>query len=446
VDAPRSAVFVDERRGLSEEHARAAGEKVREMRTRHQQQRIQGKERLLDVVQIEKEQLLEAERLELEKQEKLKVVQDRERARLVEEAAKKDASRKSAAAAAAAAQHRAMLEQHRRLEAEEKQKQKVDEAKKADAAKAKIANAEDEYLFGSTSARAEAKRVEDLVGEVEQRAKKFETDASQSSARMQIKKSVNRAINQISASEKQVMNKMGELHQTIQRAEVTGTHALAFCEHIIAERLVAEGAGQVMLHPRSSFPIAMVTAALMAVYPTIRDLVVAHFHRASVMTVPMHARRTTGMSDEEYSEKMGRKRGESVEIYQKRMCGYVSLYAALVQTELPESLGIGANPYGIEHGWRWLARVANMKPRNLTCMAIDAFLDIAAFSLSSRYGRQFHKLMQALLDNVLPTVPSKAPPGPTSRLETFLKEILEKRAVDAPKGKFMPYADSENVA
>ena len=59
--------------------------------------------------------------------------------------------------------------------------------------------------------------------------------------------------------------------------------------------------------------------------------------------------------------------------YMERMSAYVALFAAIVQTR-PFS-GI-QNPFGIANGWRWLASILNMSPRNITPFLLCSFLEV----------------------------------------------------------------------
>lgn len=52
------------------------------------------------------------------------------------------------------------------------------------------------------------------------------------------------------------------------------------------------------------------------------------------------------------------------------------------------------NPLGVEHAWRWLARLLNhLPPTRVTASALEAFVKTGGFRLFRVYGRQFYKLL-----------------------------------------------------
>ena len=64
---------------------------------------------------------------------------------------------------------------------------------------------------------------------------------------------------------------------------------------------------------------------------------------------------------------------ESEDNYLKRMSGVVRLYAAILQTPSEPH----PHPHGLEHGWRWFARVLNMHPHpTLTATALYDMLEV----------------------------------------------------------------------
>ncbi|KAA8497138.1 Nucleoporin GLE1 [Porphyridium purpureum] len=402
-------------------------DRLNAMRERHARARAQGQDWLRNIQEQEKK--AEIERIKREEQ-----IREEERVKQAE---------------VEAVSLREKQRQHQ-LEEKKRAQQKInrDLAVKEAAVKRAGRQAEqdriDRYELGSKAAMDEGGRLERWLQGAEARARRFETDTSQSRNRLQIKKEVNLAINQIAASIKQINLKMGALHTTLTKAKALSAEALAFAENTIAARVMKEAAGQITLHSDSAFPVAAVLAALMAVYPDIKDLLIAHFHRECIYTVPMYVRRSPDQSQEDYYQStLGMKPGEKVESYHERMGGYVTLYAALVQTQNAESLGIGPNPYGIEHGWMWLARTVNMKPRNVSCLVLISFLEICGYRLFREYGRQFEKLMRLVHKSYLPAVPDSAPAGPRTRLAIYVSEFLTSCQLPVPKGSVLPEKDAE---
>mmetsp|Transcript_7071 Transcript_7071/g.12683 ORF Transcript_7071/g.12683 Transcript_7071/m.12683 type:complete len:619 (-) Transcript_7071:1627-3483(-) len=406
--------------------------RMKMMKERYEKQRLVGAE--LVVSQKKREEVIgERMRKEMERKVEEERVKGEKQREIDEEKRKKEES------------ERVRMELARKEEENERRKEKErrqEERAVKDAMKLSVK----EYNYGSKAAYEELKEIESVAQEVIRKCREYASiqGPPTSTMRMGMKKNVNRAINQIAASQKQVLNKMGELHQTLKSAQELGVNALSYCEYTIAQRLVAEAEGQIMLHPQSGFAVASVMAALMAVYPAMKSLVLYEFYMKCMMTLPRHIAREEGQSEEEFGRLLGRKKDEKIESYYERMCGYISLFAALVQTELPIELGIGENPCGIDYGWKWIARICNMKPRNMTCMMLASFLEICGYQLWKSYGFQYQKLMKYVHQNVLQNVPSTAPPGPTSRLKSMLEDYFNSGKMDPPVGKYLPVNDAEN--
>ena len=69
------------------------------------------------------------------------------------------------------------------------------------------------------------------------------------------------------------------------------------------------------------------------------------------------------------------------------MMGYVSYYAAIVQSE---SYQFGS---GLGDGWLWMARLLNTMPCNrYTASALYSFINVAGYRMHLIYGRQWLKV------------------------------------------------------
>eukprot|EP00842_Homolaphlyctis_polyrhiza_P006682 jgi/Hompol1/7014/HPOL_005158-RA len=112
---------------------------------------------------------------------------------------------------------------------------------------------------------------------------------------------------------------------------------------------------------------------------------------------------------------------ESEEQYSERMCGILSLYAAIIQTSAVP------NNYGIAHGWTWLACIMNLKPRKITPLLLITFLEIAGNALLTKYKGQAKKLIRHIIDIVIPTISTnKKAIASTTRLGLWLEETVLK--------------------
>eukprot|EP00180_Rhodochaete_pulchella_P000818 Plantae.Rhodophyta-Rhodochaete_pulchella.ctg16478.p1 GENE.Plantae.Rhodophyta-Rhodochaete_pulchella.ctg16478~~Plantae.Rhodophyta-Rhodochaete_pulchella.ctg16478.p1 ORF type:complete len:208 (+),score=30.31 Plantae.Rhodophyta-Rhodochaete_pulchella.ctg16478:70-624(+) len=184
----------------------------------------------------------------------------------------------------------------------------------------------------------------------------------------------------------------------------------------------------------------------MASYPEMVDILVATFHHACAFTVPQHILKPQGLDNDAYKKLLGFRSGETQERFYERMAGILTLYGAVVQTNIPRQAGLGANPHGIGCAWAWLARMANLKPRKITATCLISFLTVAGYEMSLLYGKQFGKLLDAIQTWVVPNLPADAPPGPAARLRLFIQDFNNNgRRLREPKGKTMPISDAENL-
>ncbi|GAB0492312.1 hypothetical protein MMPV_003574 [Pyropia vietnamensis] len=211
-------------------------------------------------------------------------------------------------------------------------------------------------------------------------------------------------------------------------------------------------------------------------------------------------------ADAAFRSVLGFRDGERVEGYTDRMCGYMALYAAVAQTELPPGVvaavaavaaappgrldapagggsgtaahsgrdvfapprsagGDGRDPFsggggGVGGGWGgvpppppppalddlWavLARLANGRARRLSASLAFAALEVSGAALAARYGRQYGKLLLALRRALVVAPPAGAPPAATSRLDALVDEYLEGggRGVEPPPGRDLPLVDT----
>lgn len=128
-----------------------------------------------------------------------------------------------------------------------------------------------------------------------------------------------------------------------------------------------------------------------------------------------------------YQERLGFKKNETEIQYGERMCGIVALYAAVVQTDASNPyLIIVPNSYGIQHGWSWMARILNMKPRKLTPLLILTFLEIAGNRLLQQYGEQGKKLVHLIIEKSIPMMPASSVAS-TTKLKLFLEDTVFKQ-------------------
>ncbi|XP_077212382.1 nucleoporin GLE1-like protein isoform X2 [Tasmannia lanceolata] len=146
-------------------------------------------------------------------------------------------------------------------------------------------------------------------------------------------------------------------------------------------------------------PQSMSIAMFAKQVPTAMDIVLAEFHKACIYTVPKHINYSESAfkSEEAYYKAVGYQEGggkiEPTDSYLERVRSYMTLYAAIVQTEIP---GI-RNLHGLKEAWAWLARFLNALPANLyTAVALLSFLKISGYTLLQKYKSQFRKILNVI--------------------------------------------------
>jgi GLE1-like protein len=292
--------------------------------------------------------------------------------------------------------------------------------------------------------------------QVSSEADAFRNDAAMKRPRLLLKKRVNLAANQIAASVKSVCTKIGDMVGTLGEASRSGIPAaMSFTMREIAERLVAEGAGSVALSRAAAFAVGAVVVGVVAQSPdppTMRNVVLGAFYAKCAYIIPTYVRRHKGETDVSFRSRLNYLADESAEAYVERMCGYVSLYAAVVQTVvvLGPRGGVSGlkNPFAITDAWSWLARVINSPQRSITPDIVIAFLEIAGYEISRQYGSMFRKLVASLSEVCVHHAAQTARPGAKSRIAGFVDDYVKSgyRIEVVPTGKVLPASDAENIA
>ncbi|KAK4535748.1 hypothetical protein CDCA_CDCA06G1773 [Cyanidium caldarium] len=295
----------------------------------------------------------------------------------------------------------------------------------------------------------EWRRALEFCDRLQEAARRFERDTAATAVRLQLKKRVNLAVNQIALSEESVIDKSQLLVQLLQQggSDDLSLPSAAWVHLRIAERIVREGEGQVVLSTESAFALGSVLVALCAACPSLREMVMAQFHVACPYTVPVFpaAQRDTDMDAETWRRLWGRASAdESEERYHERMAGYIGLFAAMCQTEMPH---LAANPFGVTVLWTWMARVVNAKPRRITALLLVSVLEVAGYAMRLRFGQQLLKVLRLIETQVVPRLPRTAPPGPTARLVSWMRTHAQQRTeeMQPPKGRTLPPTDSKNL-
>lgn len=158
--------------------------------------------------------------------------------------------------------------------------------------------------------------------------------------------------------------------------------------------------------------------------------------------IPYTPTKLSGQSTEDFLQSWGyRKTGagpESDANHQARTSRFAELIAAIwITSKRREEQS--PNPFGIDHGWRFLINVLNNPPEPMYLNILDKILQIAGSTLHATFGKQFVKVMMSIRDQYIPSVSRKIDESSiatfnrlnTDRIPSFFQQ---NRFAD-PKGK-----------
>nr|GMD40341.1 protein GLE1 isoform X2 [Ipomoea batatas] len=167
--------------------------------------------------------------------------------------------------------------------------------------------------------------------------------------------------------------------------------------------------------------------------PVAMDILIAELNKVCIYTVPKHISYSQSVfkTKEAYYRAIGFQddgKIETVDSYLNRLCAYMKLYGALVQTEVEGF----QNLHGHREGWAWLARFLNAVPANLyTATALQAFLEMAGFVLYRKYKYHFEKLLNIIAKDFMKAIEDLQSSPVTTRLRSYIES---KQYLNEPEG------------
>ncbi|XP_043485531.1 nucleoporin GLE1-like [Polistes fuscatus] len=218
----------------------------------------------------------------------------------------------------------------------------------------------------------------------------------------------------------------------------------AFCKDTLAKKIVSQGETLVSSKPEMAFAIAAVIVALWNEHADFGELLLAHFHQICPFTVPVFMPKMEGQTNEEYYKSLGYKYSEDGTVekqdkFLKRMSGLMRLYISITITSQRKGI-TKKHPHGLRYAWRWLAATMNSESHpntlELCVTLILDVLEVAGNSLYNAYGKQFHKMLMLLANDIYPRLQNidGISGGPLVRLEEFLKITLARGFIPPPNG------------
>ncbi|KAJ1344451.1 hypothetical protein BSLG_001011 [Batrachochytrium salamandrivorans] len=236
------------------------------------------------------------------------------------------------------------------------------------------------------------------------------------------KMSITQRTGQLTRSQKKVVEIVKSLHVNLTEAS-SDPQLYELVMDLTAKQIIKQAETEVAVKRNMAFPLAIVCVLLFEKHPQFLSIFLGRLMKKCPFIVPRYIRKLPSDSLADYMKRSGYKeidgKLESEIQYGERMCGILSLYAAIVQTSnIP-------NSYNIANGWVWMSRILNMKPRRITTLLLYTFLEIAGNALVTTYKRQAIKLVRYIVQVLIPMAPAAANAS-TTRLALFLDETVLK--------------------
>ncbi|KAI8927632.1 GLE1-like protein-domain-containing protein [Entophlyctis helioformis] len=223
------------------------------------------------------------------------------------------------------------------------------------------------------------------------------------------------------------LKKVQALDRNLTEANKAGPQMFELVMDMTAKQIIKQASTEVAVKRNMAFPLANVCVLLFNKHKEFLPILLGRFIKKCPYIVPLYPRKLPDEPVLQFRKRQGYKiadgqLSETDVQYEERMCGILSLYAAIVQTDnIP-------NSYGIAHGWTWIARILNLKPRKITPLLIHTFLDVAGHALFTTYKSQAWKLAMYIANVSLPIMPPSANAS-TTRLKLYLEEQVKHRTI-----------------
>ncbi len=213
------------------------------------------------------------------------------------------------------------------------------------------------------------------------------------------KRRITPKVGQVTNSMEHIRRIVGDLKMVFDAAMTEGGGEIAqkWCLNFFSKAIVKQAETEVTVKPTSAYPLAFLAISLMKQYPALRDIYIMRIVKKCPWTVPYLA---YDKNTESGRTSLGWKRRqegkyEEVTSYIERQSGMFTLWSATT------SLKLKASPYGIEHGWKFIARLLNARIedpdlRNTAYAIVASFLDVCGKSFGNMYKGQAVKMIKAI--------------------------------------------------
>lgn len=199
---------------------------------------------------------------------------------------------------------------------------------------------------------------------------------------------------QLTNSKRQLIKIRNEVKELIQASQ-SDPLVYQWTLNQYAKCVVQQAESEANVKVQAALPLAMLTVLLWTEFPELGRVVIARFVKKCPQLIGYCCSTET---DEGRGKMRYRKHDgfwETDEQYGERMAGICSVWAAMTQSKLSGNL---KHPYPMSHGWKFLARNLN-RPKeqvpNASYCTVAAWWDVSAMRFVQAYGRQGEKLLRA---------------------------------------------------
>ncbi|SCU85258.1 LADA_0D06524g1_1 [Lachancea dasiensis] len=358
---------------------------------------------------------------ELRRQEEERRKQEEDKRRQLEEQARRQREGEEERRIKAEQEEKKAREERERLEQEKKKQEALEAARRAQEEAAKGNGITNHHQI-ERSFNHYKHKIKHIKTDVVEAVKR---DSNLKAILSKHKRRINPKFGQLTNSEQHLGSIVAELTSLVDQAK---PNALGYqwILNFLAKALVSQAETEVRVKPESALPLAKLALHLLTRYDELLELLMARF----VKKCPFVIGYTCKIDSEEGRYKMGWKRGqdntwEDETSYDERMGGIATLYATITRLPLPqEFITSHKHPLPLSNSWKLLARLANSPTDLLTnthFVVLGSWWDAAAAQLLQAYGRQAHKLLVLLSQNLTQSVAERKYVG-AARLRILFEE------------------------
>ncbi|KNZ49764.1 uncharacterized protein VP01_47g2 [Puccinia sorghi] len=190
------------------------------------------------------------------------------------------------------------------------------------------------------------------------------------------------------------------------------------CNHL-AKSVIRQAETEVTAKLSTVYPLGRLVVGLMMVgYPEIGSILMGRLVKKCYFVVAYRPLPSAGQAEAEYRKQLGYQPENSSQEetrvqYNNRMAGLVALFAAIKQTDpsdvVPSLKGVPTleqinripAELRLDSSWKWFANILKLPFIGLTATprVLVSFLEVAGERLVEVYGRQFLKLLEAILEH-----------------------------------------------